>query len=84
MPTDRETALLLERHLGECEMRNAEVSRLMAEAKTQRERMEGKIDALIIDRAAEKAGVKMALAIFGGLATAAGVVGGVVAKWLSR
>lgn len=91
MTTDHATAMLLERHLGECEMRNAEMTRWMAAAKEQRERMEDKIDRLGAqleeqrrERDRERASVKTAVAIFGGLATAAGMVGGAVVKWLNR
>ena len=83
-------ALLLERHLGECEQRNKQASEWMATAAAQRERMEDKLDRLGAAleelrraRERERATVKTAVAIFGGLATAAGAIGGALMKRFS-
>lgn len=72
-----ELARRVDRHLVECEMRNAEATRWMEAAAKQRERMEEKIDAMLASMNRAKGGLAVLMVVGGGVA---GLISWVTAK----
>lgn len=68
MATDHDTAMALQRHLGECDMRHREVSRRLDESAEQRTRMEAKIDDMLANMHRAKGGLAVLMVVGGGVA----------------
>lgn len=67
MPTDHDTALALQRHLGECEARHRDIQRRLEESAAQRQRMESKLDDVLGNLNRAKGGLAVLMLVGGGV-----------------